>query len=224
MPRCAKKLNLTTDVILNTIINEANFRVWDMAIRGFAREAMFQSFLADNDVATWNPSNVRRDRPDKADHALQIINSDEYRFFQMKGLSVGNCRFVKDQPIVGVETQLTRGRVNDHPTQSRLYLATDFDYLIIGIDPPLNLLYEVCIGEEPLLTWRFYAIPSGILQRHPVFTNRYKSVQTFNYNVIQQYKINNLWCANWMPTITDESIDDQMTVLSTPEETDQNEI
>ena len=37
--------------------------------------------------------------------------------------------------IIDIETQLSRGRVNDHPTQSRLYHFTDFEYLILALDP-----------------------------------------------------------------------------------------
>ena len=39
LPQTSNALNLKTDFILNTILLENNFRIWDMNIRGFARRA-----------------------------------------------------------------------------------------------------------------------------------------------------------------------------------------
>jgi hypothetical protein len=39
LPLTSKKLQLSTNIILDTILLESNFRIWDMNIRGFAREA-----------------------------------------------------------------------------------------------------------------------------------------------------------------------------------------
>ncbi len=205
LPRCAKFLNLNSNVILNTILNEANFRIWDMAIRGFAREAVFNSYLDRNDVASLLPASVRSERADKSDHAIQEIETDAYYFLQMKGLSVNNCDLLGSDPTVATETQLTRGRVNDHQTQSRLYLVSDFDFLVIGIDPPLSLIYQKRIGNvNAKLEWQFYAIPTKDLDTHPRMPHRLKSLQKFKYNEIQKYRIDENWCGRWMSATPQE--------------------
>lgn len=208
LPRCAKLLNLNSNVILNTILNEANFRIWDMAIRGFARETAFIAYLDRNDVASLSPSAVREDRADKSDHALKDMPTGAYYFLQMKGLSVNNCDLMALDPVVATETQLTRGRVNDHPTQSRLYLSSDFDFLIIGIDPPLSLIYQKSIGiAHPKLEWQFYAIPTRDLATHPQMPHRLKSLQKFKYKENQKYRIDGKWCERWMSTTPDDLLD-----------------
>lgn len=128
-----------------------------------------------------NPAAVRPERGDKSD--LAVLNDhSRYHFIQVKGCSVNNCRFDGDMKIA-TETQLTRGRVNDHPTQSRLYLASDFDYLALCIDPPIS--NRIGLGAE----WAFCLIPSSELRRHAKFGNRYASMQTFSKNDILRFRV-----------------------------------
>ncbi len=197
LPRTAKELNLTTDIILNTILSEPNFRIWDMAIRGFSRELYFRDWLRENSVQFFDPADCRGERALKADLALLHVATDTFRFFQVKGLSVNHCQFSKDKSRVGVETQLTRGRVNDHPTQSRLYLFSDFEFLIIGLDPSIAQMYNAELGIETELRWEFYAIPVEDLKPHSSYTRRIKSVQTFSYKELQQYRIDKRWFDSW---------------------------
>ena len=108
----------------------------------------------------------------------------------MKGVSTNNCSFQSNSLVVAIETQLTRGRVNDHPTQSRLYLKTDFDLLIIALDPALSLTYKKASGEtDSNLTWEFYAIPVEDLGTHHVYQTRLKSLQKFTYHDLQKYRL-----------------------------------
>jgi hypothetical protein len=200
LPKTANHLDITTEVILNTILTEENFRIWDMAIRGFAREVAFEKLLDKNNVSHCPPISTGKERADKSDHAVEDMETG-YRYLQMKGLSTNNCLFDGENSIVATETQLTRGRVNDHPTQSRLYLCSDFDFLIIGLDPSFVVKYEAEIGNTAqTLEWRFYAIPTEDLAVHPKMPHRIKSLQKFRYGDLGQYEIGSKWLSNWRKT------------------------
>ena len=189
LPKSAQRLNLTTNIILDTILFESNFRIWDMAIRGWAREIAINNLFAQNKINFYHPTTIKKNRGDKSDFALER-KCGGFDFFQVKGVSTNNCTFNGEKSIIATETQLTRGRVNDHPTQSRLYLSTDFDYLVLCLDPPIARLFSNEIGIENGLKWQFYFIPTIELQNHHVFINRLKSLQTFNVIDIEKYRIN----------------------------------
>lgn len=197
LPESARTLNLKTDIILNTILIESNFRIWDMAIRGFAREIFLNAYLTQNKIQIFDPIEHRAERGEKSDLTLFHNADNTYRFFQVKGVSTNNCRFNGLSSIVGVETQLTRGRVNDHPTQSRLYLYSDFDYLIIGIDPVIAQRYHLESEITPSLEWELYAIPTNQLVPHHKMNWRLKSLQKLKYSDLQQYRITDQWLKQW---------------------------
>ena len=134
------------------------------------------------------PKKIKAERADKSDHAVRTKQG--YKFLQIKGLSTTKCDFSQTNPILIVETMLTRGRVNDHPTQSRLYYITDFDYLVIGIDPPITSICHKCCGFTPAFEWEFYTIPTSELQKHKKIPHRLNALQKFTYMEIQQYKMN----------------------------------
>jgi hypothetical protein len=188
LPECSKKLGVPSSYIIDAILKEKNFRIWDMSIRGFARETIYKTVLKNYQFRIVPPNKIGAERADKADHA--ILTEQGYILLQMKGVSINNCDFSKNNPVIGVETQLTRGRVNDHPTQSRLYYVTDFNYLIIGIDPPITSICHKCCGIPPAFEWEFYTIPTDILKRHKEFPHRLKTLQKFKYMEIQKYKMN----------------------------------
>jgi hypothetical protein len=197
LPLTAKKLDLKTDIIIDTILNESNFRIWDMNLRGFAREVYLFDQLVQRKIAKYNPVKLKPQRGDKADLALLSIETGSHVFFQVKGVSSGYCNFNGQKSIVGTETQLTRGRVNDHLTQSRLYLATDFDFLVLGIDPVVAQLYSQEIGDEARLEWQLYLIPTDDLDRHHMYPHRIKSVQRLLYTELQKYKVSDSWFDLW---------------------------
>jgi len=198
LPLTTKFLGMKTNVILNTILSQENFRIWDMSIRGFAREVVFSASLSDRNIFSVPPTDTGRDRAEKSDHAIKSKSDMKIRFFQMKGASVNNCKFDGENSIIATETQLTRGRVNDHPTQSRLYLHTDFDYLIIGLDPSLTLAFDTELGvNQPIFDWKFFCIPTEKLDRHHKIKRRLKSVQSFKYIDLDVFKIDELWYEQW---------------------------
>lgn len=198
MPRLTKLLGVSTEIIVNTILNKGNFRIWDMTIRGFAREKAFKKFATAKALKLVEPRQTRRARADKADYAI-LLKNGSYVFLQMKGVSTNNCLFNSHNLVVAVETQLTRGRVNDHPTQSRLYLKSDFDYLIIALDPALVYTYrEAAKKKAPFLEWEFYAIPTIDLESHHGMSHRLKSLQKFSYSALQKYKINKDLVQKWI--------------------------
>lgn len=188
LPKSAARLNLTTNIILDTILFQSNFRIWDMAIRGWAREVAIRKFLVQSKVNWVHSVSVKKIRGDKSDFALKK-KTGGYDFFQVKGVSTNNCSFNGKKSVLATETQLTRGRVNDHPTQSRLYLITDFDYLILCVDPPLVKMFDKEIGIDKGLYWKYYCIPTSELQVHHIFKNRLKSLQNFNILDIEKYQI-----------------------------------
>ena len=188
LPKSAASLNLTTNIILDTILFQSNFRIWDMAIRGWAREVAINNLFIANKINWVKPITVRKSRGDKSDFALKK-KSRGYDFFQVKGVSTNNCSFKGEKSVIATETQLTRGRVNDHPTQSRLYLTTDFDYLILCVDPPLVKMFDKEIGIDKGLYWKYYCIPTKELEVHHVLKNRLKSLQSFNILEIEKYQI-----------------------------------
>lgn len=187
LPKSSRRLNLKTDIILDTILTDGNFRIWDMSIRGFAREVAINNLLTNDGVKSLNPVPLKKERGDKADFAVN--KQGNHIFFQVKGVSTNNCKFDGKDSIVATETQLTRGRVNDHPTQSRLYLKTDFDYLILALDPPLVSLYLDQIGEKRKLEWKIFCIPTNELTEHAKITHRLNSLQKFKFTELLKYEI-----------------------------------
>ncbi|KAA6325690.1 hypothetical protein EZS27_025129 [termite gut metagenome] len=183
MPLTSHKIGINSKIILDTILRNCNFRIWDMSIRGFAREVALKSFLDNQNINYSNkPTELRKKRGDKSDLAIKKYNG-EYIFIQVKGISTNNCIFNKENSIIATETQLTRGRVNDHPTQSRLYLETDFDYLLLCLDPPIS--YMVGIGEK----WIFCIISSSKLKKHSKITNRFNSLQKFTLQELLKHEM-----------------------------------
>lgn len=197
LPRTSAELDLASEIILNTILSEPNFRIWDMSIRGFAREIVILDILNEKNIQVFDPPKVRPDRGDKSDIAVKERGTGQYRYLQVKGLSINNCKFEGKASIVGVETQLTRGRVNDHPTQSRLYLRTDFNTLLIAMDPPNVVAYRNEIGESVQLSWEIFAIPTSDLESHHKMAHRLKSLQRIKYIELLSYLIDDEWLNRW---------------------------
>ena len=181
LPLTSSTIGLCTDVILDTILRECNFRIWDMSIRGFAREVALKQFFENQGVKYSDKTTVfRNERGDKADLVIWDADGNQ-SFLQVKGISTNNCNF--QNGIIATETQLTRGRVNDHPTQSRLYLVTDFDYLILAVEPCITYMIE------KTSKWSFFMIPTSELRRHPKITHRINSLQKFLWKDIVKYRL-----------------------------------
>lgn len=197
MPLSSEKLGIPTDILLNTILMKSNFRVWDMLIRGMAVEIAFSSLLENSGVLKLKPDNKYRtdDRANKSD--LVLVEEKNYCFVQVKGVSIRQCNFRNADPVIGVETQLTRGRVSDDPTLSRLYLKTDFALLVLGLTPTLANQCRANIGLEPVSNWEFYAIPTEELRTHSKFSNRINAVQKIRYSQLEIYKIDKKWLSKW---------------------------
>ena len=198
LPLTSNAIGVNTNIILDTILSSSNFRIWDMSIRGFAREAQFNYLLTSFGRKIYKSKESRRERGEKADFALKKNSNNKMTFFQMKGVSTNNCIFKGRESLLACETQLTKGRVNDHPTQSRLYLKSDFDYLIIGLDPVLSKKYNQEVGNKKnKLEWTYYAIPTEDLKSHPKLPHRLKSLQTLKFIELSKYEINDSWYNIW---------------------------
>lgn len=182
LPKTAKAIGLNTDIIVESIIRKENFRVWDMNIRGFAREYVLKKILASKEIKFLPciKKKSKNNRGEKADLKI-FLESNSPSLVQVKGLSVTKCSFDGINSQLLVETQLTRGRYNNHPTQSRLYQWNDFEYLVIGVDPSLSYM----IFQKA--RWTFYLIPSSILERYNKYQNRYNYYQVFEAKALEKY-------------------------------------
>lgn len=188
LPKSSQRLNIKSEIILDTILTDGNFRIWDMSIRGFAREIIINNFLSQYNIESLNPVPLKKERGEKADFAVKI--SDKNIFFQVKGVSTNNCKFNGNDSLVATETQLTRGRVNDHPTQSRLYLKSDFEYLMLALDPPLVQKYSKEIGINTNLKWQIFCIPTSQLKEHAIINHRLNSLQKIKYIDLLKFELN----------------------------------
>lgn len=184
LPLTSQIIGVSSEVIIDTIMKKDNFRVWDMSIRGFAKELSFTRHFNSIGIELEDPKVTRRERFEKADFVFK--EGLGYKFIQMKGVSTNNCSFDTQDPVIAIETQLTRGRVNDHPTQSRLYLRSDFDYLAIALDPPLVQTCRKGGGDSKS---EFYLIPSARLVPHKDMNHRFNSLQKFTYSSLQEFKV-----------------------------------
>ncbi len=192
LPRCSSLLNIPSRFIIEAIFIKENFRIWDMNMRGFIREYQLINFLNSQGIRVYPTYVTGLERSDKCDIVLKDKN-DRFVRFQVKGLTWASCVINNDATIIDCETQLSRGRVNDHPTQSRLYKNTDFEAVIIAVDPPYtNTLTKATFGTTNY-NWSFYCLPEPVLRKHPSYPNRIFSHQRFLFKDLQNYLINNTW-------------------------------
>lgn len=196
LPISSKLLHLKSDYILRAIFIKDNFRIWDMNLRGFIREHVLKKLLAANKIKSYPASVTGRTRADKCDLVLKN-RQNEYVRFQIKGLTWKGSAFDGLNTKIDCETQLSRGRVNDHPTQSRLYQSSDFDYLIIATEPPYSNTFSLKTFGEYDYRWNFYCVPMSRLRKHPTYTQRVCSHQYILFTELQAYRVDDAWMANW---------------------------
>lgn len=196
LPSSSMDLEIKSEYILTAIFRPENFRIWDMNMRGFIREWALDHLFSTNNISVFPPTITGLERPEKSDCVLQK-KTGEYIRFQVKGLTYSGCVFSGKDSRIDCETQLSRGRVNDHPTQSRLYKTSDFEYVIMAVDPPYsNRFSEEYFGCSDY-NWSFYCVPVAALSTHKDFPNRISSHQYILYGELQQYRINNTWLSQW---------------------------
>lgn len=195
LPLTADVIGVRSNYIIDAIFVPGNFRIWDMNLRGFIREQHIKKLVRDYGLCTFDPKDITT-RPEKVDLVLRD-SRENYVRFQIKGLTFNSSRFKGPESEICCETQLSRGRVNDHPTQSRLYLRTDFDELLIAMDPAYtNTFSEECFGERDY-NWSFYSVPVERLRIHKVYPSRLASSQYIPFVELQQYRINEDWFYTW---------------------------
>ena len=200
LPTSAALFRLRSDYILRAIFIGDNFRIWDMNMRGFLREHVLRQYLTAAGIRAYPSGAAGKARADKSDLALKAGDGGYVRF-QVKGLTWSKTALRGDKTTVDCETQLSRGHVNDHPTQSRLYHETDFDALIVAVDPAYtNTLSHECF-DRPDYQWRFYCLPMSILRRHKIYTHRIASHQKLNWRDLQAYRVDSAWLAQWLPEL-----------------------
>ena len=198
LPLSAAAMSMRSEYILEAIFREENFRIWDMNMRGFIRENALSSAFDEHGVSVFSPTVTGLPRPEKSDLVLQRRRNGQYVRFQVKGLTYSGCRFDGRDSRIDCETQLSRGRVNDHPTQSRLYQTTDFEYVIMAFDPPYSNRFSLeCYGVENYY-WTFYAVPTRVLTTHKKYPNRIASHQYIDFLDMAQYQIDHDWFNQWV--------------------------
>ncbi len=196
LPKSAKAMELKSEYILEAIFRIENFRIWDMNMRGFIREAILNQVFADNRIKVYDPTKLGLERADKADLVLKDKQNRNVRF-QIKGLTYKSCVFNGTDSIIDCETQLSRGRINDHATQSRLYMTTDFEYVIIAIDPAYSNQFSRECYKKNDYNWHFYCVPTADLRKHPGYPRRVFSHQRLKYTALQKYLIDSEWIGLW---------------------------
>lgn len=200
LPISSELLHLKSDYILRAIFIKDNFRIWDMNMRGFIREHILLKHLAAHRIKAYSPEITELERSDKCDLVLKNLNNNYVRF-QVKGLTWNGTNLDGINTTIDCESQLSRGRVNDHPTQSRLYKVTDFENLIIAIDPPYSNTLSIHTYKKYDYHWNFYCIPMSKLRKHHIYTNRVASHQYISYKELQKYRIDSSWMDQWMPEL-----------------------
>jgi len=197
LPKSSAAMGVKSEYILEAIYRVENFRIWDMNMRGFIRERTLHNIFSDENISLFPPTITGLDRPEKSDLVLKNKSNNFIRF-QVKGLTYSGCVFDGHLSRIDCETQLSRGRVNDHPTQSRLYMTSDFEYVIMAVDPSYTNRFSVEFFNTPEYQWSFYCVPTCALSTHPKYPNRISSHQYILYKDIQQYRINHAWLDQWM--------------------------
>lgn len=200
LPISSELLHLKSDYILRAIFIKDNFRIWDMNMRGFIREHILLKHLAAHKIRAYPTTITGLERSDKCDLVLKSLNNHYVRF-QVKGLTWNGTTLDGIHTTIDCESQLSRGRVNDHPTQSRLYKITDFENLMIAVDPPYSNTLSIHTFKREDYHWNFYCIPMSKLRKHHVYTNRVASHQYISYKELQKYRINSAWMNQWMPEL-----------------------
>lgn len=201
LPVSSMLLQLKSDYILRAIFIKDNFRIWDMNMRGFIREHILSKYLIAGNIKAYPPTVTGLDRSDKCDLVLKDRHN-QYVRFQVKGLTWKGTVLDGINTRIDCETQLSRGRVNDHPTQSRLYKVTDFDSLIIAVDPPYSNTLSLATFGRHDYHWNFYCVPMSKLRKHPTYTNRVFSHQYLSYKELQHYRIDPAWLSIWAPELS----------------------
>ncbi len=196
LPISSRLLHLKSDYILRAIFIKENFRIWDMNMRGFIREHILLKYLIANKIKTYPTNITGLERSEKCDLVLKN-HYNQFVRFQIKGLTWNGTIFNGISTTIDCETQLSRGRVNDHPTQSRLYKITDFEYLIIAIEPPYSNILSIHTFDKYDYFWNFYCISMSQLRKHPTYTNRVFSHQHILYKELQKYRIDSSWIGIW---------------------------
>jgi len=155
LPKTILEIGFMDYDIVHAILDKSNFRIWNQLIRGSIREFHFGKFARRKGVKLFDPSRGELDGRErqKVDYLLQ-----NGKRIQAKGLTTRMC----GDRFLGCETQCSHGRV---PT--RLYKTSDFDYLVIVIDPnvlPVQLKKIQDINTEE---YNFLIIPMSRLPIHP---------------------------------------------------------
>ena len=194
LPRTSALLGVPSRFVLDTILQKSNFRIWDMNMRGFAREITLIALLRSRGIHICPVSDLGA-RADKCD--LVLRSHSGYSRFQIKGITWNGCRFQGENSVVDIESQLSRGRINDHPTQSRLYLDSDFDFLILCMDPSYGNEFSRAVFDRTCHEWQYFCIPTEALRRHPMYPRRINSHQFIAYTEILRYRIDDTWLAQW---------------------------
>lgn len=181
LPLSSSLIGVKSEIIIDSIFGDGNFRIWDMSIRGFASELIVKKIFELKKIKfSEKPEKFKSERGEKADLAV-FFDQNIPSYIQIKGVSIRNCKIDGINSIIACETQLTRGRINDHPTQSRLYEISDFNSLMLCIDPSLSKsIFDIS-------SWLIFLIPSDSLKRHNKYPNRYNAIQKFKATDLKKY-------------------------------------
>lgn len=152
-PKLIEKIGFTDYDIIHSIIDNKNFRIWFQLIVGTIRELHFSEFARLHKITLNPPKKLKGRGSNKVDYVL-----DNGSRIQVKGLTKGMC----SNKFLGCETQCSHGRV-----PNRLYRRSDFDFIVIVIDPgiiPVEKAKKLKIISKD---YNFVILPISKLPRHP---------------------------------------------------------
>ena len=151
-PKLISKIGFTDYDIVKAITDEKNFRVWRQLIIGSIREFHFKKIATKNGIVLSPPKGFGRRENNKIDY----VTNKGLRL-QVKGLTKG----ISTPDLLGCETQCSHGRI-----PNRLYKTTDFDYIVIVVDPGTISSEVATIKKISSNEYNFVILPISQLPIH----------------------------------------------------------
>ena len=153
LPKLISKIGFTDYDIIKALLDPSNFRIWNQLIQGSIREFHFEKIAQKINLKLFPPKGLGGRENQKVDYVTKKSLK-----IQVKGLTKGLCK----NGLLGCETQCSHSR-----QPIRLYKRTDFDVLVVVIDPNTidpKIALDKGINVDD---YNFLVIPMNELPKHP---------------------------------------------------------
>lgn len=149
-PHIAKEVGFGDYEIIHALSDLKNFRTWDQLIVGSIRELHFTKFASANGIRLEEPTHLTSRERNKVDFVVAG------KRIQVKGLTRSLCRGTQ----LGCEIKGSHGRI-----PNRLYRRSDFDVLVVVIDPG-TIPSDAAISGVKSGNYNFAIFPVSALSLH----------------------------------------------------------